>query len=74
MQTTRKAVRYYIDRDADTPVIRSVPVSCALTDAPAATNAAPNQTDTTSTRTRGARERLSSIVHGSVRRQRRRVS
>jgi hypothetical protein len=74
MQTTRKAVRYYIDRDADTPVIRSVPVSCALTDAPAASSAATPQSDTTSTRTRGARERLSSIVQGSVRRPRRRDS
>ena len=27
MQTNRKAVRFYIDRDADTPVVRSVPVS-----------------------------------------------
>jgi hypothetical protein len=26
MQTPHKAVRYYIDREADTPVIRSVPV------------------------------------------------
>lgn len=68
-QTTRKAVRYYIDRDADTPVIRSVPVARAI--APAAVSATPAAGE----QERGAaRGRLSRLMPLSVRRQRRPAS
>lgn len=68
MQTTRKAVRYYIDRDADTPVIRSVPVSRpAMAERADAAYVAPTDTS----RRPAARERLASLLESSVRRHRR---
>lgn len=74
MQTTRKAVRYYIDRDADTPIIRSVPVTrpsstgetakSRINPESAAEHAANEH------RRRAARHRLASLVQASVRKRR----
>lgn len=80
MQTTRKAVRYYIDREADTPVIRSVPVSRpAVVRQPEAEAARSTQQDATSfaaaeSRHRDARHRLTSMVQASVRKYRHHAS
>ena len=84
MQTSRKAVRYYIDREADTPVIRSVPVSrpsaleSVTTQATfdrhttAAEHAGSDATAyaASESRRRDARRRLASLVQSSVRRRR----
>jgi hypothetical protein len=67
MQTTRKAVRYYIDREADTPIIRTVPVSRAVataTEQDATTYAA------SESRQRDTRHRLASMVQAGVRKYR----
>lgn len=69
-QTTRKAVRYYIDREADTPVIRSVPVARATTPVVVATVTP----DDASQERSAARGRLSRLMPLSVRRHRRTVS
>lgn len=75
MQTTRKAVRYYIDREADTPIIRSVPVSrptatetALASEQDAATFAAAES------RRRDARHRLTSMVQAGVRKYRHHAS
>jgi hypothetical protein len=80
MQTTRKAVRYYIDREADTPVIRSVPVSRPVTvRLPEADLARDGGQDATTfaaaeSRRRDARHRLTSMVQASVRKYRHHAS
>jgi hypothetical protein len=71
MQTTRKAVRYYIDREADTPIIRTVPVVRPAVSAPARQA----EQDATSyaaaeSRRRDARHRLTSMVQAGVRKYR----
>ena len=72
MQTNRKAVRFYIDRDGATPVVRSVPVS-----RPSVANVAADQTTpatfgpageratafaASESQRRGTRQRLASLV------------
>jgi hypothetical protein len=80
MQTTRKAVRYYIDREADTPVIRSVPVARATITRQAESEPARNgEQDATTfaaaeSRRRDARHRLTSMVQASVRKYRHHAS
>ena len=71
MQTTHKTVRYYIDREADTPIIRTVPVSRPAVKAPAP----PTQQDAVTfaeatTRRRDTRHRLTSMVQAGVRKYR----
>ena len=71
MQTTRKAVRYYIDREADTPIIRTVPVSRP----PAPDTARPSDQGAASfaaaeSRRRDARHRLTSMVQARMRKHR----
>ena len=80
MQTTRRAVRYYIDRDADTPVIRSVPVtrlsSADASELPAAgrldgqAESATTSYNASADRRRTARRRLAEMVQSTVRRHR----
>lgn len=81
MQTTTKATRYYIDRDADMPVIRSVPVSrpavSALADSQPALDHHIEGGETGATafaasesRRRDTRRRLTSMVQASVRKYR----
>jgi hypothetical protein len=82
MQTTRRAVRYYIDRDADTPVVRSVPVTRAsapqaVTNLSTPTHHASAESATAHASAeshRDARHRLADLVHASVRRKRRHAS
>ncbi len=85
MQTNRRAVRYYIDRDADMPVIRSVPVSkpsiAAVTDPQespprhlGSCDEGPTAFAASESRRRGARHRLTSIVQLSLRKPRRNAS
>jgi hypothetical protein len=85
MQTNRTAVRFYIDRDADTPVVRSVPVSrpsiAAVTDPRGSATHHLGSCDEGATafaasesRRRGARHRLISIVQLSLRKPRRHAS
>jgi hypothetical protein len=84
MQTTRKAVRYYIDHEADTPVIRSVPVSRPVqalahtvegTGSPTTNGSSTAETAAehlaSQTRRGAARHRLASLVQSSVRRRQR---
>lgn len=80
MQDTRKPVRYYIDRDDDAPVIRTVPVTRPLTEALAQPKRTRSQPSTTThrvpnaatahaeheSRRRSARRRISSMVRASV--------
>jgi hypothetical protein len=81
MQTTRKATRYYIDRDADMPVIRTVPVARQSVSALAASqpaldhHAEGGENGATAfaaseSRRRDARRRLTSMVQASVRKYR----
>lgn len=64
-QNTRKTVRYYIDRDADTPVVRSVPVKRAnLPNASTVTGQADSATthySASESRRRHARQRLAEL-------------
>ncbi len=79
MQTTRKAVRYYIDREADTPVIRTVPVSrpSAVAPSAAALPREPEQdtaTFPTADDHRISRHRITSMVQARVRKNRHHAS
>ncbi|HYH11045.1 MAG TPA: hypothetical protein VD789_01730 [Thermomicrobiales bacterium] len=78
MQTTRKATRYYIDRDADTPVIRSVPVARAtLPNASTISGQADSATTdygSSVSRRRHARQRLTDLLQATVRKHRNRAS
>jgi hypothetical protein len=77
MQTTRKAVRYYIDRDADTPIIRSVPVARPTVVTPEPARASGQDATAfaaTESRRRDARHRLTSMVQASVRKYRHHAS
>jgi hypothetical protein len=79
MQTTRKAVRYYIDREADTPIIRSVPVSrpsaaSAVTDTPRASEQDAAAFAAAESRRRDTRHRLTSMVQAGVRKYRHHAS
>ena len=72
MQTTHnKTVRYYIDREADTPVIRTVPMSrpSATTTSAAASQDAVTFAEAASRR-RDTRHRLTSMVQAGVRKYR----
>lgn len=73
MQTTHKTVRYYIDREADTPIIRTVPVSRPVANAPA-THQKAGTTGKTPGRRHGTRHRLNSLVQAGVRKYRHRDS
>lgn len=77
MSDIRKSTRFYIDRDAGTPVVRSVPVARAVDrDAarPALETLQRRDNDlamlhaASESRRRGARHRLTTLVRGSVRR------
>lgn len=82
MQTTRRGVRYYIDRDVDTPVVRSVPVSSTRPahenpkhiSTTASTNgqneSARTAYNASETRRRTTRGRLAEMVQTTVRRHR----
>ncbi len=82
MQTTHKTIRYYIDREADTPIIRTVPVmrptqasthASGGADAPAPDRATAGETvgqhPTQQTRHGDTRHRLANLVHASMRRK-----
>lgn len=76
MTNTRKSVRYYIDRDADTPVVRSVPVVRTQEATPRPSIEAIQQRNgnlatlhaAEESRRRSARSRLNSLVRATVRR------
>ena len=76
MQTTRKAVRYYIDREADTPIIRTVPVSrpnsvaYTATDTPRGAEQDATSFAAATSRRRDTRHRITSMVQAGVRKYR----